>query len=221
MVQVKPGQNLPITVHLFDGATGKVVKAKIKKLDGTVLTTVTLTDIGDGTYTHNAYTMPAGLDFITAELKVYQIDGTTPSPDHTETSEDYGVVYPIIATGLSFQLECVQTGETLATVDALQTADVTIQLRILKDGNIPLDISGATELTVKTKKTDLTTLTKNFASGVSISDAKGGLALVTLLAADLAALTAEPTSLEVVLTLGGQKHGRILSGVLNVIASIL
>lgn len=187
MILVKPGQKLPLSVIIPDGTSGLVVKAVIEKMDGTVLTTVTLTEVHPGDQKDQSFAMPSGVDFVSAKFSVYESDGVTPQPGAGSFDEIYAVVTPIIASGIQFTVGCADM-PAASPVKVVQISDQNLLLQFVDDNGLAVDTSQATVVALRFRKADATMLEKNLSSGISPVAGKVGQYLVQMLAADWALL---------------------------------
>ena len=87
-LNIPPGDRLPLSLTLADGATGKYPQAEVYSDDGTLLGTYDLAHHGSGFYANNAQTMPSGSEFVTAVYIVYDDAGhTIPSTTYERASD--------------------------------------------------------------------------------------------------------------------------------------
>ncbi len=73
---VVPGSDLPITLLLEDGNTGKFPQAEVRNEAGTLLTTLNLSHVASGLYTNTTYQMPDE-DWVVVTYIVYDDAGHT------------------------------------------------------------------------------------------------------------------------------------------------
>ena len=90
------GEIVRLTNQLWDGDTGKFVRAIVRKTDGTEVTgsPFTLAHIGNGKYTNNTLLMP-NEDRLDVTYETYDDAGfTTLSEDHTISTDVYRLEIP-------------------------------------------------------------------------------------------------------------------------------
>lgn len=96
-MQVKQGDQIPLSVQLFDGDTAKYVRATVRGSNGTPLagSPVDLTHVGNGLYTDDSLVMPLD-NFVTASYRVYTDAGyTIPSDLHSDTEDIFNLMVPV------------------------------------------------------------------------------------------------------------------------------
>lgn len=219
MIQLRPAQLVPINVQLFDGDAAKVVKVTLEKMNGTDLTSViTLTNIGLGGYTNNTFPVPFGIEFFRSRVIVYELDGITESTAHGQATEDFQVIVPLLVSNLVVSIGCDDTAEA-TPFDIVVTGDKTFLLKFKDDTGDSLDILGATALSVKFKKTGGGAVTKDLTSGVTLVAGKVGQAICQVFAADFAQMILGNNTVEVELTLAGQKTVDQVAKVFKLVAS--
>lgn len=220
MIQLRPAQLVPINVQLYDGATDKVVKVTLEKMDGTDLTaTIVLTNIGLGGYTNNVFPTPFGVEFFRSRVIVYESDGTTPATQYAQSTEDYQVIVPLLVVPLAVSIGCddVAVGTPF---EVMQTGDKSFLLKFKDEAGESLDISGATALAMKFKKAaGGSPIVKDLTAGITLINGKVGHALVQVLAADFALMAVGLNTVEVELTMAGQKTVDQLKECFDLVAS--
>lgn len=96
-IQVKEGDNIPLSLQLYDGATNKYVRAIIKDPTDVQLagSPASLSHIGEGMYKNSALVMPLK-DYLTVTYKVFQ-DAlfTIPDTNYSETDELVTLLVPV------------------------------------------------------------------------------------------------------------------------------
>lgn len=222
MIQVKPGQKIPLSATIGDRTAGLVVKATLEKMDGTILTTITLTEVHPGDHTDQSYPMPVAVEYLKAKFRVYDSDGTTPNATNGDFDEIYEVITPILATQLKVKIGCPEEEPALqAPVVVVQTSDLDLLIQFLAEDDSPLDTSQATAVKLRLKKEDLSTLEKTLLAGITPVSGKIGQYLVQMLAADWGTLPLGEQTAQVVLDLGGVHHVEQVPAAVNVIGSIV
>lgn len=151
MIQVKPGQAIPISYVVSDGVAGLVIKASIEKFDGTVLASLVLTEVHPGDHSDDSFPMPTGLDFLKVKLSPFLSDGVTPDTAHPITQEIVGTVLPIIASRIKVEVGC-EDQPLQSPVIVSQASDLNLLLSFLDEDGSSLDISSLTALSLSFKK---------------------------------------------------------------------
>jgi len=96
-IPVTVGNVVPLQLHLDDGMTGLYVRATVRDPSDATLTTLTLDDVGGGTYTKYTYTMP-DLQFIHTRYEVFNDAGFT-----DPATDDYRDGFDIFTRGDDLQ----------------------------------------------------------------------------------------------------------------------
>lgn len=87
----KVGQKIPIALQLFDGATGKFVRAWARRPDGTQLSgsPFSLSHVAAGLYEYDSATMPDA-EWLTVQYRVFDDSGfSTQSADHSDALDTF------------------------------------------------------------------------------------------------------------------------------------
>lgn len=88
---IRVGDQIPIQVQLFDGATGKFPRAVVRDAAGATISgsPFSLTHVATGQYSNAAAVMPSTA-FVTVQIAVYNDAGfTTLSSDHEITLDEF------------------------------------------------------------------------------------------------------------------------------------
>jgi len=112
-VRIDNGNNLLLRVTLSDGNSSMYPQAKVYSSTGTLLTTVSLTNVSGGLYTNTSYTPASGAEYF-AVYTVYQDAGHTIAANYDITSD----VFDVRQTELS---SAVWTNTRAANLDNLDT----------------------------------------------------------------------------------------------------
>lgn len=220
MIQVKPGQFIPISVTIPNLEAGLVVKTSVQKMDGTILGSVTLTEVHSGEHAAQSFAMPYGQEFLRLVSSVFDSDGVTPNTSNGSFDELVQVDSSVIASRVVVTVGCddVQSSDPF---DVVATGDKSLLIEFKDENGRALNVSTASALVAKLKKIGGGAISKSLVSGISWVNAQGGVALMDLLTADLVQVPSGMQVMEVELTMGGKKYVEQVQRAFNLVSSVI
>lgn len=140
---LQSGDTIPLTLKLWDGDTGKYVKAVVVDSDGITLGTITLTHITEGFYQDDSLTMP-NKEFVTVYYIVYDDIGlTTRSVNHQDASEVFALT--------PLPLEIVKkVDDIIVTVEPNDAAQIDVTVMEIPETVIDIEVPEEREVQTDT-----------------------------------------------------------------------